>query len=150
MGDAADMLGIAGKGPKVLSAAEEAAKLMLGKPKLSSSLDKKGKKPKGMKREVFDLIGRTSATTAVQAAPPLKSAGFKSKRVLGTEGKWTWAAIESSARNDGFKSMHHWVRADKFYSDYPYAQFNVKLDKIAYTTHSICSKPVGAERILIL
>lgn len=133
MGDAADMLGIMGKGPKGLSAAEEAAKLMLGKPKLSTILDKKGKKPKGMKREVFDLIGSTSTTTAVQAAPQLKSASFKSKRVLGTEGKWSWAAIESSARNDGFKNMHHWVRADKFYSDYPYAQFNVKPEKVVYT-----------------
>lgn len=127
MSDVADMLGMTQPSPRVMSAAEEAAKLLQDKPKV---VDKKAKKPKGMKREVFDLISKDGIPPVVQTS---SNPVFKSKRALTNEGKWIWAAIESSARPDNLRAMHHWIRADKYYPDYPYAQFNVKVERLTFS-----------------
>lgn len=129
MSDVADMLGIANQPRQQLSAGEEASKLLADKPKAAAA--EKKKKPKGMKREVFDLIAKDGIAPSVQTNS--MNPVFKSKRTLVTEGKWVWASIESSARSDHLQSLRHWVRADKFYPDYPYAQFNVKMDAITFT-----------------
>jgi len=45
--------------------------------------------------------------------------------------QWIWAPFSSSARSDGLL-LHHWVRAGVEYSDYPFARFDVHLDKMNY------------------
>jgi len=44
---------------------------------------------------------------------------------------WIWAPFSSSARTDGLL-LHHWVRAGVEYPDYPYARFDVHLEKLSY------------------
>ena len=137
MGDVADMLGLAPAKPATtsMSAAEEAMRFLHeGKPKGDSKLSasKSGKKPKGMKREVFDLLSKDGIAPAMQGSN-LQTSAFKTKRIVAGRGKWVYAPIESSARNDNKLIFYHWVKADINYTDYPYAQFNVKLEPIEFT-----------------
>lgn len=119
MGDIADILGFQAKPVQ-----DEASKIFADKPKLPKS----GKKPKGMSREVFDLVGNDSIAPAMQ--PNNVTPGFKTKRSTVLKGKWIWDIIRNSAREDGKLALYHWVKADMHYSDYPYAKFNVKLDEL--------------------
>ncbi len=127
MGDVADMLGIQSK-KSVLTVGEQAARIMADQ-KGNKNNQKNVKKPKGMKREVFDLLGEDALTPAVQtnAAPT-----FKRKRQI-TSGKWLWSPIESSARTDTPNPIfYHWVKADIHYNDYPYAKYNVQEERLHY------------------
>jgi DNA methyltransferase 1-associated protein 1 len=45
--------------------------------------------------------------------------------------QWKWAPFTSSARNDGLV-LHHWVRNNVEYLDYPYARFNIHIDPVTY------------------
>jgi hypothetical protein len=126
MSDVADILGIQSK--PVATAADEAARIMADKSK--NKLSKSAKKPKGMKREVYDLLGEDGLLPAVQTS---STPAFKNKRQV-TYGKWIWAPIESSARNDNPNPIFfHWVKADMHYSDYPYAKYNVHGEKLSYS-----------------
>ena len=125
MSDVADMLGIQAR--PTISAAEEAAKIL---DRSAKKTPKGPKKPKGMKREVYDLLGDDAILPAVQSS---STPAFKSKRQM-IYGKWLWAPIESSARNDNPNPIFfHWVKADMHYSDYPYARYNIQLDRLTYT-----------------
>jgi hypothetical protein len=130
MGDVADMLGLSqGQKPTGQSTiAEEALKIMNNS---KSKVQKLAKKPKGMKREVYDLLGEDGLLPAVQANP-VAAPMFKNKRVV-TKGRWVWAPIENSARVDHSKHFHHWVKAEIQYTDYPYARYNLRVEKIQYT-----------------
>jgi len=46
--------------------------------------------------------------------------------------KWAWKSFNSSARHDN-ATFSHWVRSNIEYADYPYARFDVNLDKLVYT-----------------
>jgi DNA methyltransferase 1-associated protein 1 len=131
MSDVHDMLGIGAPRARPVTAAEEASRMLSDKPKVR--VENRAKKPKGMKREVFDLVGKDSLVPSVQSNSLVGGAGFKSKRVVSAKGKWLYSPIENSARKDHNATFFHWIRADKHYKDYPYAQFNVKLDKLAFT-----------------
>ncbi|RYH05317.1 hypothetical protein EON65_45050, partial [archaeon] len=89
------------------------------------------RKPKGMKREVFDLLGPDGLVPVAQPAP--LSSGFKGKRQTGLKGKWNFAAIVNSARSDSLTALRHWVKADMTFTDYPYAKFNTHIDIVQYT-----------------
>lgn len=133
MGDVADMLGIMVQKPNApVNAAEEAIKY-LSESKTSKSeqkLSSKGiKKPKGMKREVFDLIGKGGMVPAMQSTST-SAPIYKTKRIIASKGKWIYVPIESSARHNDQLTCKHWVKADVNYTDYPYAKFNVKLEKV--------------------
>jgi hypothetical protein len=125
MGDMADMLGVARPAHSVQ---DEATKIFGTKRK---SVSTGPKKPKGMKREVYDLLGSDSIIPAVQSNSVTSS--FKSKRQV-SQGKWVWSAIENSARSDNPNPIfYHWIKAEMHYSDYPYAKYNVTYDKIEFT-----------------
>jgi DNA methyltransferase 1-associated protein 1 len=133
MSDVADMLGIQSNKPAApLNAAEEAVRFLqeANKAKIESK-GKPIKKPKGMKREVYDLLGKDGIVPALQSNPvgPV----FKNKRAVAARGRWVYAPIESSARGDNQLTFFHWVKADINYPDYPYAKFNVHLDPIVFT-----------------
>ena len=95
MGDAADLLGIQ-KTNKTSN--NDPLSIMSGVDKHSSQkLDKK-KKPKGMSREVFNLMGADGLAPSIQTNVDVKVSGFKNKRQSNTQGKWVWAEYHSSAR----------------------------------------------------
>jgi hypothetical protein len=132
MGDVADMLGLAQPRVAPLSAAEEALRFLTEQKNKASIQRPPGKKPKGMKREVFDLLGKNGIVPAMQGST-VTVPSFKTKRVVAGRGKWVYDPIESSARHDNQKTFLHWVKADINYADYPYAKFNVKLDPVRFT-----------------
>ena len=128
MGDVADILGM-GKA-KESSAADVASQMMNdAKPKGGSK--EKRKKPKGMAREVYDLLGPDGIVPSMETNKV--STGFKNKRASALRGRWVWAPFTSSSRSDQ-QPFYHWVKADVQYSDYPYAKFNLKLDNIPMYT----------------
>jgi DNA methyltransferase 1-associated protein 1 len=129
MGDIADILGM---NEKQNSSADVAAKFFAEKPK---DLGKIKKKPKGMSREVFDLIGKDTLVPSMQSNSSLPTGAFKSKRASALKGKWVWASFTNSARSkeEGNTPFYHWVKADVQYTDYPYSKFNVKLDQIIFS-----------------
>ena len=128
MSDVADMLGLSAKAGAP-SASEEAAKIMGDKAKNLGS--KTGKKPKGMSREVFDLLGKDGLVPSVQGNVAVPN--FKNKRVNALKGKWVWTHITSSARQNNQPVFFHWIKADQTYSDYPYAAFNSKFSSFEYS-----------------
>lgn len=130
MSDVADILGFGAKPPPPATAADEANKFLLTNKNKGEPKKTKEKKPKGMKREVFDLIGENGLVPAVQNNQIAPS--FKSKRVIGFKGKWAYAQIESSARCDQL-SLNHWILADISYNDYPYAKYNIKIENVSYS-----------------
>lgn len=130
MGDVAAILGL---NEKPTTSADIAAKFFAEKPKAVG----KGKKPKGMSREVFDLIGRNgdALVPSMQSNATLATGAFKSKRASALKSKWVWAPFINSARpkEEGNSAFFHWVKADVQYTDYPYAKFNIKLDPIIFS-----------------
>ncbi|KAJ1436881.1 hypothetical protein B484DRAFT_428465, partial [Ochromonadaceae sp. CCMP2298] len=126
MSDVADMLGLA-KGPAPATASEEAVKIMGDiKPKPTG----KFKKPKGMSREVFDLLGKDGLLSSIQGN--LTAPNFKNKRANALKGKWVWAPIASTARTHNASCFMHWSKADS-HGDHPYAKFNVRLEGFEYS-----------------
>jgi len=127
MGDVAEILGLQSKPTSVY---DETIKLLNEKPKGLNAGPKLNKKPKGMSREVFSLIGADSLVPTMQGNKP--NVAFKSKRLNAIKGKWIWNSFTNSSRNDEMK-LHHWVKADIQYNDYPYCKFNIKQQLITYT-----------------
>lgn len=102
MGDAADILGV--QKPKATS--NDPFNIMTGTDKSAATLksDKK-KKPKGMSRELFNLMGKDGIAPSIQTNADIKNVGFKNKRQSNTQGKWVWTEYHSSARRYCFFVM---------------------------------------------
>lgn len=135
MGDVADILGMSQK--KESSAAEVASQLMTDAKPKGKVLEKK-KKPKGMAREVYDLLGPDGIVSSMETTKV--STGIKNKRASALRGRWVWAPFTSSARSDQ-QPFYHWTRADLQFNDYSYAKFNVKLDTGAMYSGELCLLP---------
>jgi DNA methyltransferase 1-associated protein 1 len=139
MGDVADMLGLKPKEQPSMS--EEASRILGDKAKPAGP--KGGKKPKGMSREVFGLLGKDNAAPSAQTNKVAGGAAFKTKRVSALRGKWIWAPIHESsgthniqtkeAAEEKITPLYHWVKAEMQYSEYPYAKFNIQIDRITYS-----------------
>lgn len=127
MGDVADILGM---GKQASTTNDEASRILGDKLKAKPIIVKKPK-PKGMSRELVNLIGTESIAPVVVTN---KSGGplFKSKRFNTLQGKWIWAPFKNSARSDG-QQFYHWVKGDLQNMDYSYSKFNVKIEPINYT-----------------
>ena len=93
MGDVSDILGMVAK--PLSTAADEAAKLLMDKPKSSAS---KKSKPKGISRELFSLMGIEALAPAIVTVGKSQGQMFKSKRMNVSQGKWIWAPFHNSAR----------------------------------------------------
>ncbi len=130
MSDIADILGFAGKQNDELF-------------KVSKLSSKPAKKPKGMSREVYDLIGAETLVPSMQPNEILPT--FKNKRATVLKGKWIWDVIKNSARNNHQFALHHWVKADMHYPDYPYAKFNVKMENFALSQEEYDSLELGTD-----
>uniref|UniRef100_A0A7S2W4D2 dAMP1 SANT/Myb-like domain-containing protein n=1 Tax=Mucochytrium quahogii TaxID=96639 RepID=A0A7S2W4D2_9STRA len=118
MGDVADILSMAG--------AVAAAGTVSGSQRKPNG---GVKKPDGMSREVFALLGNASLPPCVQTA------GFQNNKAELAAKKavpWLWAEFSNSARSDGFK-LKHWQRASNVLSDYAFARFNKRTAVVSYT-----------------
>ena len=108
------------------------------------TLIKSTKPPRGVSREVFNLLATTTTDTDPNAALPMlvpsnalemKSRGSTATGAHMVDGKpsaWVWAPFSSTARNDGAMFMH-WVKKGVEYPDYPFARFNVFLDPVEFS-----------------
>lgn len=104
MSDVANILGVAQAAPT--TAADETARILSGKTtaSVSASVAKgKGRKPKGMSRELFSLMGQDGIAPSVQSNKSPLISGFKTKRVSAFQGKWLWAPFSNSARGYVYK-----------------------------------------------
>ncbi|KAF8351581.1 hypothetical protein F5887DRAFT_1195820 [Amanita rubescens] len=91
-------------------------------PKKSSGLSTK--KPEGISRELYSLIGPSAPTLAAQLAKPR----LKQKPNLGGVGKarWEYRSFKNPARSDGLE-LQHWAKAAVEQTpDYPFARYNVQ------------------------
>ncbi|KAJ3989587.1 hypothetical protein F5890DRAFT_1400578 [Lentinula detonsa] len=82
------------------------------------------RKPEGISRELYSLIGSSAPALAAQLAKPR----LKQKPNLGGGGKvkWEWRSFKNGARSDSLE-LGHWVKAtDKPNADYQFAKYNVQ------------------------
>ncbi|KAI0005162.1 hypothetical protein BJV74DRAFT_807369 [Russula compacta] len=89
------------------------------------------RKPSGISRELYSLIGPSAPTLVAQAAKPR----LKQKPNLGGGGssKWVWRSFKNSARTDGLE-LGHWVKANTDPdAEYPFARYNVKSHDYTYS-----------------
>ena len=82
------------------------------------------KKPDGVNREVFALIGGAPPI----APAPEKPAVMQKKRNLKLPAeKWILHGFENTARTDGLK-LNHWVKEKEISDEYAFAKLNKKID----------------------
>ncbi|KAI0307021.1 hypothetical protein B0F90DRAFT_1807729 [Multifurca ochricompacta] len=89
------------------------------------------RKPSGISRELYSLIGPSAPTLVAQVAKPR----LKQKPNLGSGGstKWTWRSFKNPARTDRLE-LGHWVKADTDPdAEYSFAKYNVKLVDYTYS-----------------
>ncbi|KAJ3754894.1 hypothetical protein EV360DRAFT_96377 [Lentinula raphanica] len=82
------------------------------------------RKPEGISRELYSLIGPSAPALAAQLAKPR----LKQKPNLGGGGsvKWEWRSFKNGARSDSLE-LGHWVKAVQNPSaDYHFAKYNVQ------------------------
>ncbi|KAI0068621.1 hypothetical protein BV25DRAFT_1866596 [Artomyces pyxidatus] len=88
------------------------------------------KKPEGISRELYSLIGPSAPTLAAQIAKPR----LKQKPNLGGGGKvkWQWRSFKNSGRSDSLQ-LSHWAKAHTDPdTEYPFAKYNVKSTEYTY------------------
>ncbi|KAF4601990.1 swr complex subunit [Pleurotus pulmonarius] len=96
------------------------------KPQAQSS-----RKPDGISRELYSLIGPSAPSLAAQLAKPK----LKQKPNLGSRSvvKWEWRSFTNGARKDKLK-LGHWTKAaTDVNADYPFAKYNVQSTPYIYT-----------------
>jgi len=161
MGDVADILG----GARRSQISEGEALLKDGGFKTGggggAGANKAKRKPAGMSREVFNLIGKEGMAPAVVSK---KEVGLKDKREGMARTRWVFTTFRNSARKDQEKLdklqqgqggvgeeeakeggangataaaagqvFFHWVKAATDYPDYPFARFNVQTPPVEFT-----------------
>lgn len=142
MGDVADILGLGGS-RKADGLSVEASKILGIGEKKGILAPKSAKKPKGMSREVFGLLGQDGVSSSMQPQPIAQNTQmFKSKRTTSAHGKWIWSPVFTTSSTPTFvpnqpiknhPRIFHWLKSDLAHSEYPYLKFNVQLDRISFT-----------------
>ncbi|KAF8897712.1 hypothetical protein BD779DRAFT_1492188 [Infundibulicybe gibba] len=97
-----------------------------GKPTVQST-----RKPEGISRELYSLIGPSAPSLAAQLAKPR----LKQKPNLSGSGKvkWEWRSFKNEARSDSLE-LGHWVKASTDPSaEYPFAKYNVTGNVYTYS-----------------
>ena len=130
MSDIADILGLGVK-KQPTTAVEEASKMLMNENNPIQKSKDKQKKPKGMSRELFGILGKNNIPQ-MQTNPIVPNTAFKKRVSSSNKGKWIWSDFTNSARGDGYK-LYHWSKKDIHLDDYNYAKFNIKLDNVSYT-----------------
>ncbi|TFK71791.1 hypothetical protein BDN72DRAFT_409014 [Pluteus cervinus] len=88
------------------------------------------KKPDGISRELYSLIGPSAPSLAAQLAKPR----LKQKPNFGSGSvKWEMREFKNGARSDGLE-LRHWVKATTDpEADYPFAKYNAQPSTYDYT-----------------
>ncbi|KAJ7068454.1 hypothetical protein C8F01DRAFT_1118240 [Mycena amicta] len=89
------------------------------------------RKPEGISRELYSLIGPSSTTLVAQLAKPR----LKQKPNFGVSSKtkWEWRSFKNGARTDSLQ-LGHWVKASSDpNADYQFAKYNVQRPTFAYS-----------------
>ncbi|KAF7432954.1 swr complex subunit [Pleurotus ostreatus] len=89
------------------------------------------RKPDGISRELYSLIGPSAPSLAAQLAKPK----LKQKPNLGSRSvvKWEWRSFTNGARKDKLQ-LRHWTKAaTDVNADYPFAKYNVQSTPYIYT-----------------
>ncbi|PCH40988.1 hypothetical protein WOLCODRAFT_137117 [Wolfiporia cocos MD-104 SS10] len=92
-------------------------------PRKQSNAAERARKPDGISRELYSLIGPSVPTLAQLAKPRLKQ-----KPNLGGGGrvKWEWQSFKNGARSDSLR-LSHWTKAGTDPdAEYPFAKYNVQ------------------------
>ncbi|KAF5363422.1 hypothetical protein D9756_000389 [Leucocoprinus leucothites] len=89
------------------------------------------KKPEGISRELYSLIGPSAPTLVAQLSKPrLKQ---KPNLGIGTRTKWEWRSFRNKGRTDGLE-LKHWVKANSNPdADYPFAKYNAQTAHYTYS-----------------
>ena len=98
--------------------------------KKQSEKEKK-KKPEGMNRELFNLIGGNAqqiTTPVSDIAVPLKEIRPGVHQAI----KWVYSKFINPARTDGLE-LYHWQKETEVDHPYPYAKLNKKVEIVKYT-----------------
>lgn len=140
MSDVADILGYGNRissSSNMNALGDEAQRIMQGGERAKNAAGVRPlKKPKGMSREVFRLLGvdNASFTPSIQPAAPVVG-GFKNKRANALKGKWLWQRIATSSVAAPYQQClpFRWTKADLSFVDYPYAKFNIQYNHAKYT-----------------
>ncbi|KII94890.1 hypothetical protein PLICRDRAFT_86353 [Plicaturopsis crispa FD-325 SS-3] len=89
------------------------------------------RKPEGISRELYSLIGPSAPSLAAHLAKPR----LKQKPNLGGGGKvkWEWRPFRNSGRTDSLQ-LHHWVQATtEPDAEYPFAKYNIQPTTYTYS-----------------
>jgi DNA methyltransferase 1-associated protein 1 len=91
----------------------------------------------GMRKDVMTLVSgeqNDSSTTLLPPMVPNLVVKVGSKYITSEKKcrKWKWDSFQSSARHDQ-QEFRHWVRAGVEYPDYPYARFDIHLERVQFT-----------------
>ncbi|KAJ7129487.1 hypothetical protein C8R44DRAFT_79357 [Mycena epipterygia] len=89
------------------------------------------RKPEGISRELFSLIGPSSTTLVAQLAKPrLKQ---KPNLGAGSKIKWEWRPFKNGARTDSLQ-LNHWAKASTDpEAEYQFAKYNVQPATYTYS-----------------
>lgn len=141
MEDVANILGLSGS---VKENPSEASKILGLAENKNKMISKGPKKPKGMSREVFGLLGQDSILSSLQPQPSNQHAQlFKSKRTVGNQHKWVWSEVFTRDTNNNNNQslvakcrnrpkIYHWLKSELKNVEYPYLKFDIQLDRINY------------------
>ncbi|OAX44491.1 hypothetical protein K503DRAFT_764907 [Rhizopogon vinicolor AM-OR11-026] len=89
------------------------------------------KKPEGISRELYALIGPSAPSLVAHLAKPR----LKQKPNLSSGGKvkWEWRTFRNGARTDSLQ-LGHWAKAtDDQNAEYPFTKYNVQSPSFAYS-----------------
>ncbi|KAG2154956.1 uncharacterized protein EDB93DRAFT_1266060 [Suillus bovinus] len=89
------------------------------------------KKPEGISRELYALIGPSAPSLVAHLAKPR----LKQKPNFGSGGnvKWEWRPFRNAGRTDSLQ-LGHWVKAgDDPDAEYPFTKYNVQSQSYAYS-----------------
>ncbi|KAL3790810.1 hypothetical protein HJC23_004711 [Cyclotella cryptica] len=79
--------------------------------------------------------------------PPTLKIGTRLIFTSGKPQRWSWKTFSSSARRDNVQ-FSHWVRDNLEYADYPYARFDVSLDKLEIMEEEYSLLGGGGEEVV--
>ncbi|KAI0796325.1 hypothetical protein BC629DRAFT_1504858 [Irpex lacteus] len=101
-------------------------------PRKPPATTERARKPEGISRELYSLIGPSAPTLA---AAQLAKPRLKQKPNLGGGGrvKWEWRSFKNGARQDSLR-LSHWVKASTDpESEYKFSVYNVQPNSYTYT-----------------
>lgn len=99
----------------------------LSKPPSKKLKTEVAKRPEGMQRELYSLLGENTPPVAMTQNK------FRDKPSwTQTVTPWKWLPFKNEARTDGL-ILHHWVRGDASQEEYPFAKMNQKIKIMSFS-----------------